>query len=255
MNAIELKRVSLRYRLRGVKVPRGKQRVQQGGGGGELRVVGKEMVVDALNNVSLCIRPGERVGLVGHTGAGKSTLLRVMAGVFRPQKGEVTVNGEVTCLFDRMLGMDRTLNAYQNVLVKGTVMGYSRREIEARMADILAVADLGDFADIEVRHYAAGMAARLGFVIATAFPCDIVLIDEWAGVGDRRFRKTARERLAQLARDSGTVVMASHNLALLRENCERVIQLEHGHVVYDGPVPDRLASLDGGDDGDEEDDE
>lgn len=252
MSTIELQGVSLTYRLR--RATRG-EKPRQGKAGGRLRVEDGWLVVRALQEIDLCIRPGERVGLLGHNGAGKSSLLRVMAGIYRPQAGRVAVQGQVSCLFDKMLGIDKQSSARENILIKGALMGLDRAQVEARIDDILGIAQLGDYADVEARYYASGMAARLGFAIATAFPCDVLLVDEWLGVGDKAFRDVARRRMKDLVDASGTVVFASHNLAALRQNCDRIIQLDHGRVRYDGPLVANLDRLDGADDDEDGDDE
>jgi len=175
--------------------------------------------------------PGDRVGLVGHNGAGKTTLLRVLAGVYAPVQGHIEVQGKVVSLLDISLGIEEEATGHENIFMRGVMMGLSPREIRRNAAKIAEFTALGDYLEMPVRTYSAGMQMRLAFAVSTGFDADIVLMDEWLSVGDADFARKAAERLDDLVRRSKILVLASHSTELVDRMCNRVIRLEAGKIV------------------------
>ena len=194
------------------------------------------VVVRALNGVSLQLNAGDRLGLIGHNGAGKSTLLRVMAGIYVPTAGEVSITGKAVPLLDISLGMDDQSSGRQNIRLRGLLLGMSDEEIEAKTEDIAAFTELGDYLDLPLRTYSSGMRLRLAFAIATAVDADILLLDEVIGVGDAAFQIKAARRLAELHARAEIVVLAIHNNQTLRQTCNKALWLDNGRPVALGPV-------------------
>lgn len=196
--------------------------------------------VEALRNVDLEVRPGDRLALVGHNGAGKSTFLRVLAGVYPPSGGDIRIDGRVMPLFDIHMGFDEEATGYENIVLRGLLLGQTRAEIDAGVSRIAEFSGLGDFLNLPVRTYSSGMTMRLLFSIATNIEADIVLMDEWIATGDQAFLIKADRRLRDIAGRSKVLVLASHHADLLRHVCNRAVILEGGRIVFDGSVDDAL---------------
>ena len=209
--------------------------------GGQIQARGSaRLSVRAVDNLSIELGHGTRVGLVGHNGAGKSTLLRVIAGIYEPTSGRVTVDGEVAPLFDLGFGMDQDSNGWENIVLRGLFLGFTKKEIRRRMDDIARVSGLGEFLDMPLRTYSAGMATRLAFAVSTSIQPDILLIDEGIGAGDAAFLVQARERMQSFIGDAGLLVMASHSNDLLRQWCTTALWMEHGRLRRQGSVDEVL---------------
>lgn len=204
------------------------------------------VVVKALNGVSLDLREGDRLGLVGHNGAGKSTLLRVMAGVYEPVAGRVLANGKITSCFDLLPGLDMDDSGYESIITAGLLHGMDRRDIEAKIADIEEFSELGEYLSLPVRTYSTGMLVRLGFSLATAVDPGILLMDEGISAGDARFAKRASQRLRALIDRSSILVLASHSDELIRAWCNRAAILESGRIMHLGAVEEVLAAYHAG---------
>ena len=197
---------------------------------------GKHVTVRALDNVSFEINPGDRVGLVGHNGAGKTTLLRVLAGVYAPVAGRLAVKGRIVSLIDMSHGMEPEATGYENIFLRGIMMGLTPREIEGRLQSIAEFSELGeDFLNMPVRTYSSGMSLRLAFAVSTSIHADIILMDEWLSVGDAAFSEKATQRLNEMVENSSILVLASHSPALMNRMCNRVLFLEHGHIEERAP--------------------
>jgi len=201
---------------------------------------GNRVVVRALDNVSLTINHGDQLGLIGHNGAGKSTLLRVLAGIYEPSLGSVTVDGHVSPLFNVSAGLDIDDSGYENIVTCALLLGMSRDEIERKLPEIAEFSELSDYLALPARTYSTGMLVRLGFAIATAIEPEILLLDEWLGAGDARFATRAAKRVEAMIARSSIMVLASHSDELIRQMCNRVILLDHGRVLADGPTKDVL---------------
>lgn len=200
--------------------------------GGRLMAGAKDIVtVRAIDRLNLEVSHGDRIGLTGHNGAGKSTLLRVLSGIYKPASGRITIKGRVGTLLDPMAGMDSEASGYENIFMRGYLLGMSKAEIESKMDDIAEFTELGDFLKLPMQTYSAGMAARLAFAISTAPEHDILLIDEGIGAGDASFQEKAEARVSALINRTSIVIIASHSEELLGRFCNRRIHMEHGKLV------------------------
>ncbi|WP_077329097.1 ABC transporter ATP-binding protein [Virgibacillus siamensis] len=185
----------------------------------------------ALNDVSFTIGSGDRVGVIGHNGAGKSTLLKIISGVIRPSKGNVTVNGNIAPLLELGAGFDPDFTGAENIYLNGALLGKSREFLEARYQEIVDYSELGEFIDVPVKNYSTGMRAKLGFSIATQIDPDILIVDEVLAVGDQKFKKKSFQTMKELMASGKTVVMVSHNLGQIQNMMDKVIWLEKGKVM------------------------
>lgn len=199
----------------------------------------------ALRDVSLEVRRGETVGIIGRNGAGKSTLLKVLAGVSPATRGRVDVRGSVFPMIELNAGVHPDLTGRENVGLLGAIMGLSRRDLRARLPEIEEFTDLGEWFDRPVRTYSSGMHSRLGFGVATHIESDVLLIDETLAVGDLRFQNRGLARLQQLREGGSTIVLVTHNLETLRFAAQRGIVLDEGMVVAEGPIGEALSAYEG----------
>ncbi|WP_094462592.1 ABC transporter ATP-binding protein [Pannonibacter phragmitetus] len=190
--------------------------------------------VDALKGLSLSIEQGERVGLIGLNGAGKSTLLKVMAGIYLPTSGTVETEGHVCPMFEFATGFEMNQTGRDNIRIRGLLLGMTPEEIEAKLPEIEAFTELGEFLDYPVRTYSAGMFIRLAFAVSTSINPEILLIDEVMGAGDLRFAEKAKRRMFEFMEQGKILVFSSHNFDLLKSFCKRTIWLEKGRIVMDG---------------------
>ena len=200
------------------------------------------VVVAALHDLSFHIGRGERVALIGHNGAGKTTLLRTLAGVFEPVAGRLEVAGLVGSLIDPSAGMDPSSTGRENIVLRGLFRGMSQAESQAMADAVGSFSGLGEFLDTPVRTYSAGMQVRLSFAMATTMEPQILLMDEWFLAGDADFMAKARDRLTRLVGEADILVLATHDMAIVREWCTRAIKLEGGRIVADGTVAEVLGA-------------
>ncbi len=198
------------------------------------------VVVAALRDLSFTIERGERVALVGHNGAGKTTLLRTLAGIYQPVGGKLRVEGEVGALIDAAAGMDPDSTGRENIELRGLFRGFSPAEIASLGEEIATFSGLGEFLDVPTRTYSAGMNVRLAFALATAMTPQILLMDEWFLAGDANFMERAQARLEGLVRDADILVIATHDMRVVRQWCTRAIKLEGGRIIADGSVDEVL---------------
>lgn len=200
----------------------------------------QHVIVRALNDVNLTLEHGDRVGLVGHNGAGKSTLLRLLAKIYEPTRGDIRTEGHISPMLDLMQGMEMELSGYENILIRGTLLGLSRTQIKQQTDEIVELTGLGDYLAMPTRTYSSGMMVRLAFAISTSIQPEILLIDEIFGAGDADFMEKAKQRMISLLDKSSIVVMANHADETIREFCNKVVVLEGGTIKYFGPVRDGL---------------
>jgi lipopolysaccharide transport system ATP-binding protein len=188
----------------------------------------------ALNDISLEIRQGEKVGVIGHNGAGKSTMLKHLAGIMVPTKGKIDVNGRLSALIEVGAGFHQDLTGRENVFLNGVILGMSRTEVARKFDEIVEFSGLAEFIDTPVKRYSSGMYARLGFSVAAHLDPDILIIDEVLSVGDFVFQQKSLEKMRSIARSGATIIFVSHNLKAVSDLCKRVMLLDAGKVVADG---------------------
>jgi len=234
MVSILAENVSLSYPVRDHPSP-------QSDGEGRIEGSKKLRLVRALQNVSFTLSPGDRLGLVGRNGSGKTTLLNVLFGVYPPSSGRVVINGRMDALFNIQVGFKRGATGRRNIQLRGLINGWDARQIAERTEEIIAFSELGEFIDLPLKSYSAGMAARLAFSIATAVSPDILLMDEWIGAGDAAFQEKAKERMQQLADAAGIIVLATHNERLMKSVCNKVLELHDGNVLNFFPTIEDFA--------------
>jgi ABC-2 type transport system ATP-binding protein len=211
-----------------------------GRAGGRIGTDTKVPIIQALRDITLSLRQGERVALVGHNGAGKSTLLRLMSGIYEPTRGRAQVIGKVAPVFDLAVGMDPEISGLDNILIRGLFLGMTRKQMEARVDDIAAFTELGDYLDMPLRTYSTGMRVRLALGVVTSVDPEILLLDEGIGAVDAEFLAKARDRLKELVERSGMLVFASHSDEFLADLCSTAIWMEHGTIKEHGPLRDVL---------------
>jgi ABC-type polysaccharide/polyol phosphate transport system ATPase subunit len=198
--------------------------------------------VAALEDVSLRIAPGETVGMVGRNGAGKTSTLKALAGIVPLQSGVARCGGRVVSLLELGAGFSRDFSGLENIYLQGALFGFSRREVEQRLEEIIAFSELGrEFIDAPVRTYSQGMFLRLGFSIAAHLEADVMLIDEVLAVGDEAFQRKCLRRIAERIAAGSTLLLVSHELGSIERSCERLIVLDGGRVAFDGPTTEGLA--------------
>ena len=190
----------------------------------------------ALTGVSFEIKKGEVVGIVGNNGAGKSTLLKVISGILKPATGSVTLGGNVVPMLELGSGFDYDLTGHENIFLNGAILGYSESFLKSKYDEIVAFSELGDFINIPVRNYSSGMIMRLAFSIASMVNPDILIVDEILAVGDAAFQEKSYARMMELMSHGTTVLLVSHNIEQVRRLCDRVIWLDHGKIVTEGPA-------------------
>lgn len=188
----------------------------------------------ALKDVSLDIMPGDIYGLVGLNGSGKSTLLKTIAGVLKPTKGSVTVNGTIAPLIELGAGFDMDLTARENIYLNGAVLGYSKKFMDEHFQDIVDFSELEGFLDVPLKNYSSGMVARIAFAIATTTKPDILIADEVLSVGDYTFQQKCENRMRELMSGGTTVILVSHSIEQVRRMCNKATWLEKGVAVMTG---------------------
>ncbi len=196
----------------------------------------------ALDHFNLKVYRGERVGLIGHNGCGKTTTLSIIGNVYRRYEGMVKVRGRVSMMLALGAGFCPELSGRENIYLNGILQGKTRKEMDAVADDIIAFADIGQFIDAPVYTYSSGMQARLGFGIATAIDPEILLVDEVMAVGDADFASKCETRINKLLSGGTTLILVSHSMADIKKYCTRVVKIDHGRIVADGPTAEVLAS-------------
>lgn len=189
--------------------------------------------VRSLDNLSFEFKAGDRVALVGHNGSGKTTLLRALSGVYAPTSGMISISGHVASLLDITLGMDIDATGYENIFMRGIVMGMSPVKMKGLIDEIADFTELGDYLNMPLRTYSSGMQMRLAFSVSTCIDADILLMDEWISVGDASFQDKAANRLNELINKVPLLVLATHSTELVKKVCNRVLSLEGGKIVKD----------------------
>jgi ABC-type polysaccharide/polyol phosphate transport system ATPase subunit len=197
-----------------------------------------ETEFDALKNLTLTIKDGERVGLIGLNGAGKTTLLKAISGIYKPRSGIMNIHGKVSSILDFATGFEAEMTGVENIYIRGLLLGMDPDMIRQKTEDIIKFSELGDHVYQPVRTYSAGMFIRLAFATTTSIDPDILIMDEVVGAGDASFQEKAEKRLRNLITRGNVVIMSSHSMGMIEEFCNRVIWLEKGVVMADGATKD-----------------
>lgn len=188
----------------------------------------------ALNNVSIEIQRGDVFGIVGLNGSGKSTLLKIISGILKPSSGQVEVKGSISPLIELGAGFDFNLTARENVLLNGLVLGYTKKQMQDRMDEIIEFSELEEFMNVAVKNFSSGMIARLGFAIATSVQPEILIVDEILSVGDFLFQRKCEERMEEMMAGGTTVIIVSHSIEQIERLCKHVLWIQKGNVVMHG---------------------
>ena len=235
-NAIEFERVTKRFTLvhreRSVKSALMKLLIWQ---------PARKELFTALEEISFQIPCGQTVGVVGKNGQGKSTLLSLLARIYRPTSGRITVRGRIASLLELSAGFQPEFTGYENIFLNGVIYGLTHAQIEAKIEDIATFAGISDQLTQQVKHYSSGMMARLGFAIAAHVEPDILLVDEVLAVGDAEFQERCFAKIEEFKRHGVTIFVVSHDLRALRRVCERVLWIENHKLKMDGPMAEVLA--------------
>lgn len=242
MARIDLNHVSVEFPVYNVNARSLKKKfLHLATGGAVVQDAMDHVLVKALHQVSFTIEHGDRVGLVGHNGAGKSTLLRLLSKIYEPTHGQLHIDGHVSPMLDLMQGIEAELTGYENIMIRGILLGLTRSQIKTQIQEIAELTGLGDYLAMPTRTYSSGMMLRLAFAITVSIQPDILLIDEIFGAGDADFREKAQKRMVSLLDQSSIVIMANHTDEIIKEFCTKVLVLEAGKLKFFGPVEQGLA--------------
>lgn len=240
---LKLEDVSVRFRVYGVGSQSLKKQIISFGTGGRLaRDAANHFVIQALDNISLELKDGDRLGVVGGNGSGKSTLLRTMAGIYRPNRGWVKSEGRTAVIIDHSVGLEAQASGLENIQARAVLMGLPKREWPSYTARVREVCELGDYLAMPAHTYSSGMMMRLNFALSISVEPDILILDEWLSVADIAFRDKAEQLMKELVARSRILVIASHNLELLHRLCNRGILLKGGAMANEGKICDVLSN-------------
>jgi ABC-type polysaccharide/polyol phosphate transport system ATPase subunit len=234
MSSVEVSQAYLDYPLVGIGSRSLKTRLLGTATGGLISSGDAVPVVKALRDINFSLKEGDRLGLVGHNGAGKSTLLKMLAGIYQPTTGLVKTRGRIVSTLNISLGMEPEATGYENIVIRGLLLGMKLGEINKKMDEIAAFTELGEYLDMPVRIYSSGMATRLAFATVTAMDSDILLMDEVIGTGDAAFIDKAEKRLSEFMNRSKIIVIASHSDHVINKFCNKALLLEHGQIITEG---------------------
>ena len=227
--AVEVKDASVRFNMANQQVNNLKEYV--------IKLLRKELMFQeffALSDISLKVRQGEAWGIIGTNGSGKSTLLKLICGILKPYKGTVSISGSIAPLIELGAGFDGELTARENILLNGTLMGYSEEFMREHFEEIIDFAQLWDFLDMPIKNYSSGMAARLGFSVATMVRPDILICDEVLSVGDFKFQEKCEERMMQMLETGTTLLYVSHQRQSVEKLCDHALWIEKGRMIMSG---------------------
>ncbi len=204
---------------------------------GKYRQPSRKLILDRIN---LTVHAGEKIGIIGANGSGKSTLLKVITGILQPTSGQIRVKGEIAPLIELGAGFDGELSVIDNIILYGVMLGFPRQEMKERVTSILEFADLTDYSLAPVKSLSSGMAARLGFSIATDVQPDILILDEVLSVGDESFKHKCKKRMDKLWGHNTTILVVSHGLDFIQQACDRVIWLDRGKIRFIGDTDEAI---------------
>lgn len=241
MSIIRAEKLCLNYPVLGIGSRSLKKQMLGKATGGLISMGEKILEVNALQDVNFEIKDGERLGLIGHNGAGKSTLLKVLAGIYSPTSGVLSVSGRIVSTLNLAIGMEPEATGIENIMIRGLLLGMSKNEIKSKLDDIAEFTELGEYLSLPVRIYSSGMLTRLAYATVTAIEADIILMDEVIGTGDATFIEKAEKRLSEFMNRSKILVLASHGEEMIRKFCTKVLLLGHGRVIGFGEVDEMFA--------------
>ncbi|MDX2227180.1 MAG: ABC transporter ATP-binding protein [Verrucomicrobiae bacterium] len=237
MATIQLRNVQLDFTVyEGSSLSLKKHLMRLGSGGRIARDSRNRRVVHALRDVDLDLQAGDRVGLIGPNGSGKTSLLRLLAGIYEPTGGQITVTGQTASLLDVNLGLDHESTGYENIFIRGCMLGFSRAQIEERIDEVIGLSGLGEFLDLPIRTYSVGMQYRLAFSVFTLVQSDILLLDETIGVGDEAFVSRVHDRVNRWLTQSRIFILSAHSPPLIRKFCNKILWMQQGRIHRLGPV-------------------
>lgn len=232
MAKIFLKKVSLDFPIYNGNLSFRSKIINLSTGGRLLPGAAKVPMVRSLDNVSLEINDGDRIGIIGHNGAGKTTLLKLITGIYHPTAGRVETEGKVNAFFNVMNGMDLESTGYDNMYLMGSLLGMKRSEIKEVVPEIEEFTELGNYLEMPVRTYSDGMKLRLGFAVYTSIFPEILLLDESIGAGDALFMAKAHKRVERFYNKAKILVISSHSLEILKKFCNKVLVMHKGKVQF-----------------------
>lgn len=239
---LKLDNVSVRFRVYGVGSQSLKKKIISFGTGGRLaRDAGNHFVVQALENVSLELKDGDRLGIIGANGSGKSTLLRTMAGIYRPSEGKVDSKGRVVAIIEHDVGLEPLATGLENIEARAALMGVPRSDRPTYAARVRETCELGDYLSMPVHTYSSGMMMRLNFALSISIEPDILVLDEWLSVADAAFHNKAEKLMQELIARSRILVIASHNIEVVSRLCNRGVLLEGGSMTKACGITDTVA--------------
>ena len=230
MSKIEMKNVNLTFqvwrekRIKDVLIP----------GSLKFSDFHRDGTVHAIQDMNLCIADGERLAIIGHNGAGKSTFLKMVAGIYPPSSGKLMVEGRISSMFELATGFEMEANGWDNIYLRGLMLGETPERIKSKMVEIADFSELGEFLNMPVKYYSSGMFVRLAFSISTAIQPDILLLDEVVGAGDAAFLQKANQRMHEMIDVSRIMVLVTHSMNSAVEMCNRCIWVERGKILMDG---------------------
>ena len=192
--------------------------------------------IRVLNDITFDVYKGDKLGILGFNGAGKSTLLKILAGIYEPSSGKITINGKVAPLLELSAGFDKNYTGQNNIYLNGALLSMDKKFLDEKYDEIVEFSELGDFINYPVKNYSSGMRAKLGFSIATLVEPDILIVDEILSVGDIKFRKKSSEKINELMAEGVTVLLVSHSINQIRKICDKCIWISDGRIVMQGPA-------------------
>lgn len=236
---VELNSVDLVYPIYSVRAQSLRNMVVNFSVGGKFLKDGSDIVyIRALSGLSFSLNVGDKLGVIGHNGSGKTTLLKLIAGIYEPTRGQISVHGRISSMIDVGLGLDANLTGRENIINMGRMRGFTTKAVLAKMEEIITFSDLGSYIDLPIKIFSSGMASRLVFSVATTLEPDILLFDEWLSTGDADFIEKATERMSMLMGKSRGMILASHSFPMIQSMCNKLLVLDAGEQVFFGNVED-----------------
>lgn len=227
--AVEVNNVSMRFNLSKESVSELKEYF--------IKLVKRQLMFEefyALRNISFTVDKGDAFAIVGANGSGKSTMLKIISGIYKPTTGNVRVNGSIAPLIELGAGFDQDLTARENVFLNGAILGHSKVFMQERYAEIIDFAELDSFQDVPIKNFSSGMAARLGFAIATIVRPEILIVDEILSVGDFSFKQKCEIKMQELMSGGTTLILVSHSFEQIRKTCKNAIWIKNGELMTQG---------------------